>query len=517
MLPLTDEQAAVVEAVRRGGDLQVRAFAGSGKTTTLEAVARDVASRRPGARCLYLTFSRRLRDEAERRFPETVTVLTNHAVAYREVGRPLAQRGKLRRGSLLANRVLLPDMLPRLRTDLLEWGYDGDSAACIVLETIQNFLHSADPDVGPQHVPEPVALLDREGRNGLAEAVADLARRAWGLLIDLGRPTYVNDDVYLKLYSLRKPRLPYDLILFDEAQDANPAMLDILLHQTHAQRVFVGDPHQQLYAWRGAVDAMEGLPWPVLALTQSFRFGEAIARLATDILRTFKGETRTIRGNPRVASRVGPLRGTPAAILARTNAGVIEALVELTDAGIPAVSAVPIGDLTRAWLAAYDLRCGRRPQWPEFAVFRSWKHLRELVERHPRIANQYGTYVGLVERYGDRTPAVCRVLESRIPDAGNDGAVPSGAVVVSTVHRAKGREWERVLLGGDFERIVLVGPDGTVLTEEVHVAYVAATRAREALDPGPLTDVLESGRRALRRARPPSGWAERLLRWLTGS
>ena len=34
------------------------------------------------------------------------------------------------------------------------------------------------------------------------------------------------------------------------------AVLDILSHQT-CPRIFVGDPHQQIYSFRGAVNAIE--------------------------------------------------------------------------------------------------------------------------------------------------------------------------------------------------------------------------------------------------------------------
>ena len=46
-------------------------------------------------------------------------------------------------------------------------------------------------------------------------------------------------DFYLKKFQLANPVLPYDYILFDEGQDASPAMLDIFLKQK-ATKVIVG-------------------------------------------------------------------------------------------------------------------------------------------------------------------------------------------------------------------------------------------------------------------------------------
>ena len=47
----------------------------------------------------------------------------------------------------------------------------------------------------------------------------------------------------------------YNVLLLDEAQDINPAMLDVCLKQFKPKLV-VGDSHQQIYRFRGAVDAL---------------------------------------------------------------------------------------------------------------------------------------------------------------------------------------------------------------------------------------------------------------------
>ena len=47
----------------------------------------------------------------------------------------------------------------------------------------------------------------------------------------------------------------YNVLLLDEAQDMNPAMLDVCLKQVKAKLV-VGDSQQQIYSLRGAVDAL---------------------------------------------------------------------------------------------------------------------------------------------------------------------------------------------------------------------------------------------------------------------
>ena len=66
---LTDEQHAICQAARDldvGSSLKNQAFAGSGKTTTLAAIAESLAQRK----FLYLVFNRAAADEAEHKMPQ---------------------------------------------------------------------------------------------------------------------------------------------------------------------------------------------------------------------------------------------------------------------------------------------------------------------------------------------------------------------------------------------------------------------------------------------------------------
>ena len=60
----TQEQQTICEAARdAGSSLKIQAFAGTGKTTTLAAIARSL----PQRRFLYLAFNRAAAEEAEKR------------------------------------------------------------------------------------------------------------------------------------------------------------------------------------------------------------------------------------------------------------------------------------------------------------------------------------------------------------------------------------------------------------------------------------------------------------------
>ena len=67
----------------------------------------------------------------------------------------------------------------------------------------------------------------------------------------------------------------YDMIFIDESQDFDNTMLKILLEDTTIPKVFVGDPRQAIYEWKGSINAFDKLPETTLTLEfySTFRVG----------------------------------------------------------------------------------------------------------------------------------------------------------------------------------------------------------------------------------------------------
>ena len=53
-------------------------------------------------------------------------------------------------------------------------------------------------------------------------------------------------DTYMKAWQLSNPKFEYDYIMFDEAQDANPVLLSVML-KPKLQQILVGDELQSIY------------------------------------------------------------------------------------------------------------------------------------------------------------------------------------------------------------------------------------------------------------------------------
>jgi ATP-dependent exoDNAse (exonuclease V) beta subunit len=67
----------------------------------------------------------------------------------------------------------------------------------------------------------------------------------------------------------------YDLIFVDESQDFDNTMLKILLEDTTIPKLFVGDPKQAIYEWKGCINAFDKLPESSLIIEfySTFRVG----------------------------------------------------------------------------------------------------------------------------------------------------------------------------------------------------------------------------------------------------
>ena len=73
----TDEQQHAIDLFLGGGSLKINAYAGTGKTSTLEMLAHSTTDSGQ-----YIAFNRSIVAEAKQRFPQTVNCSTTHGLAF---------------------------------------------------------------------------------------------------------------------------------------------------------------------------------------------------------------------------------------------------------------------------------------------------------------------------------------------------------------------------------------------------------------------------------------------------
>ncbi len=170
----------------------------------------------------------------------------------------------------------------------------------VIADGLDRFCRSADIEPATQHI-----VVDEKIDEAMAAQLRTYLLSHVGRLGEEGAAaratSAISPDVLLKLWAFSEPRIQADYLLFDEAQDSDGVMLSVLGRQRHAQIIYVGDPYQQIYEWRGAVNAMTHIDAPECALTESFRFGDTFAALASRLL-TLLGERTPIRGQEAIGS-----------------------------------------------------------------------------------------------------------------------------------------------------------------------------------------------------------------------
>ncbi len=301
--------------------------------------------------------------------------------------------------------------------------------------------------------------------------------------------TYVADGIvthncYLKAFQLTHPRLPGDVIALDEAQDSNPCVAAMILDQIQYGTlvVMVGDTYQAIYGWRGATDAMAQFAaqdgTEVLSLTQSFRFGEAVAAEGNKLL-TILGAPQALRGYGKIPSRVGKIPGAgavPNAVLCRTNAEAFRRAIGYIQQGLKVAFPKGAGELIALVKGARDLKEGRPSEHPDLLAFATWGQVQDFAENEADGAD-LKQFVALVDQYGPD-----ELLEILF-QIGSEDKGSRADVTVSTAHSAKGREWRLVEIAGDFlPPKNELGTPGVMPREMAMLLYVALTRAQYVLD-----------------------------------
>ncbi|KAM3587649.1 uncharacterized protein V6R79_010981 [Siganus canaliculatus] len=506
---LTHEQQQILSHDIQPDDVvKIVAFAGTGKTSTLV----KYAEQRPHLRFLYVAFNKSVASEAQRRFPRNVDCKTVHSLAFSDVGRRYRPK-------------LTSNLKPFTLSPVLPEGRKGFKKAKIVLTTLENFLASTDRTISLNHVP--IFHISKCVQEMIPEEERPLflqdAQMIWNKMTNLherSNEAYrMTHDGYLKLWQLRvpKPRLSdkYDAIFIDEAQDCTPAILDVMLSQS-CGKILVGDPHQQIYTFRGAVNALNKVVHShIYYLTQSFRFGAEIAYVGATILKVCKKVQKILVGGKQkggvcdeAASRVeeAMTKGVSlcpgkTAILARCNVSVFSTAVELTDANqscrihfVGGVEGVGLNRILDIWRLMQKTEDGKQPgQKTGFirdSFIRCFAKSKSPFTALKNYATQtedreLDTKLSIVEKYRDRIPELVSRLESCF-----ESEFSKADFIVGTVHKAKGLEFETVIVLDDFAKVPCSRHNldlnikfsfRAIHSDEWNLLYVAVTRAKTTL------------------------------------
>jgi F-box protein 18 (helicase) len=484
---LTPQQLDVASTeLQCGESLLVESGAGTGKTTCLIEFCR----RNPAKKILYLCFNNKAVREARSKYKKegitNTTTSTLHGLA-KSKKKLYEAKGKFQ------TKISPKEIQQHLQCSLIQ--------AWDIQRTIKNFCESSDDKPLLTHVPPP------EDPHANPEKTLTLSQKLWEDIKNPENPFPVSYDEYLKIYAQENPHLPYDYILLDEAQDSNPISLHLLETQKkHTRLVLIGDRHQAIYSWRGAKNAMES--WKTAHqknLTESFRFGPEIAKMANLILTTFQKSPLRLSGHQKI-DRLGPLpENKKHTLISRTNATLFETALDHIKENkkfhFAGTTEESNWDPTEAYkfqeaLDIFYLWAHRKREVrsPQIRVYESYYELKKTAEGKPPSSPgdpELKSLCRLVEKYGHRLPNLLKQIVR------NSTSPTLADIELSTAHRAKGLEWENVRLANDFTSLLIdkkgeielaqaadpTNPTEGTNIEEFNLLYVAVTRAKKHLQP----------------------------------
>lgn len=482
-MQLTKEQASIIQST---GNIKINAVAGSGKTTTLIAYAE---SRPKNSRILYLAFNKSVKLEANKKFKSkklfNVDVQTAHSLAFKHI--VIGNNLEINSNGYKNHEI----------ADILGIKVSSEPLAEMIIANHINkfsayFCNSNASKVEELNYTDTIS--DKKALAFVKGNYSYIKKKTREFLAKMNKGEIaITHDFYLKKFQLQNPQLNYDYILFDEGQDASPAMLDVFLKQ-RTTKVIVGDTHQQIYSWRYAVNSLEMVDFKGLELSSSFRFNDKIAKLAQAIVERKKHLQPEVKFQ--IKGKGAPSKGEQKAVLARTNLGLLTKAIDYISErenldGIyfeGNINSYTYADDGTSLYDVLNLYNGKRKliRDPLIKKMNSLEDLEEYIDKTEDM--QLGMMVELVREYGKEIPQYIKQLkEKHVENEDRDKA----HIIFSTVHRCKGMEYDSVQLVNDFlteEKLKKLAQQKDLpelikqkLNEEINLLYVAVTRTQNKL------------------------------------
>ena len=474
------QQERFLEAIRHGtSHLLLEARAGSGKSTTCREGARALPR---GLKAWYACFNAHIAREFQEDLPPSCRARTLHSFGLELL------RAKL--GDVQIDDDKVDRLAERYFPD--RWQRPERRAVADLVGLCKNQLIPADL-ADRLTLLELATQFDIEVPRGMLEEVLGVVPEVLKLCRAELATIDFDDMIWLPvLLELRPPRPP-DVLFIDEAQDLCVCQHELVDRLCPDGRLIVtGDRFQSIYKFRGAdsksipnferrlASSHRGLETYPLTVTRRcpVRHVELARRIVPDLDHlpdALPGEVEEIR-----PEQIGLALEPGDMVLCRTNAPLVSACYRLLRDGTKAVvRGRDIGKGLLAFLArlraanAADLV--RKIADHRIAEAEKLAGLRNPAPALQTLNDKCDCLMALTEsaRSVDEVRARCKSLFS---DASEDGAV-----VLSSVHKAKGLERDRILV---LRPDLLPGPWAERpedVQQERNLTYVCVTRARRRL------------------------------------
>lgn len=474
----SDEQKAIFNWFGAGkGNLVVQARAGTGKTTTIKEAFTHAPEQ---GSLLYAVFNKKNQKEAQDKITDSrVTVRTLHSLGFwfiKNVWRDAKPDDEVEQDRLTAVNPTLPEDVVSPILKLVGF--------CKNLTTEIPNLNTVLDIADSRNITVPDGMEKDFSPAKIAQLAIDVLNVS--LVRDSQNRVSFNDMVWLPVAAgWVKPT--FSLVVVDEAQDMN--MPQLLMAERSCKQggriCIVGDDRQAIYGFRGAAtDGMslmrQRLSAGQLGLTVTYRCPRMVVEIAQQIVPDYSAAPSAPEGQV-VDSTIEEAMNTLApgdAVLSRLNAPLMGICLGLLRKGVSArIEGRDIG--TQLVRMVQKLKAKSVPDF--FSKLTAWGE-----KQTARIQAAGGKHASSkIELVNDQMLTLSAVaqdcksisdIEQKITSLFEDSTYArKEAVVCSSVHKAKGLEWNKVcLIESSFKSKSTSG-------EESNVYYVAVTRAKKIL------------------------------------
>jgi len=429
--------------------ITIQAYAGTGKSSTMYHFSKKWNDKR----ILYLTFNNALANETQLKFLDlkNVDVMTTHSLAY----------------DSLNKNILLQNKIGKISREFLRLhcGIKSYKEQTSVIKKIEKYCSSSIKKLNDENI-----------------------ERIWTEIFM--HNSTITHDMYLKKFQLSKPKIDYDIIILDEAQDTTPCVLSFLMNQKQTTRIIVGDIHQQIYDFRGVCDpfmAIENQIDNKFYLTKSFRYGFDVCYLSSIIMNIFKNEKKKIETNNKHNTQIyyeQDITKLPQGIviLSRSNMEMFKNLYRFVHLNNDKTIHILgkkynfskeidiIRDLNT--ISIYGTKVEIKTK--KLLNFNNIEDIKEYF--HSNSNYKWVHRLKLYEEYGG-----CELINIYEKISNCIVEKDQADVIITNVHQTKGLEFDNVYLSDDFGKMIYDIRLSYCKKDVFNLLYVAITRAKKRL------------------------------------
>lgn len=484
--------------------LVVEARAGTGKSSTCREGMHRLLEWEKSLRLNYVAFNKSIADEFQSGLPSGARATTMHSAGFAALRAALPGLGE-------PNKFKLRGIADRLNPRRDPLSRKIKTAAIRLAEHCKGRLLGVDLR-SQRYGVDPGLLVRLSSSHGIdlrnlplpvvAEMVGKLLERA---LVETASIDF-GDMIWLPVM-LELGFDPCDVLFVDEAQDLDPcqhALVNLMVGE--GRMVVVGDPRQAIYGFRGADARSMGTLGQMLhgstrgverlPLTATRRCPASHVELAAKIVPDFESRPGAPRGRWEQDVEASDVVEPGWMVLCRRNAPLLSMAFKTVGRGIPvAVQGKDIGEGLARFVEDFDATT-LSDLTRQVASYRSGElgRLSEMddVQEEIELVNDRCDCIGAAS-IGCLTPndvsAKIRSLFREISKSEQ-----SDYVLFSSVHRAKGREAERVAILDPQSMPSPWARTEEAIEQEMNLIYVAATRSKHRLSfLGPIPQPLLTG------------------------